>query len=157
MACTRKQQPRFYWSCSSVVMNDATPLTPRSAWASISFFSMLNRRKTYISYTSSKMYTPWMTKQMMTSFTHILDKECTYPMYKFVLSSVLTRWPNENKTTVSQLWTIIDNRYIAWLFIYYLSVFFSDFMTTEKTAIMASKFLKQYNMQICTMKNNNIL
>ena len=28
IACTRKQQPRFYWSCSSVVMNDATPLTP---------------------------------------------------------------------------------------------------------------------------------
>jgi len=28
-----KQQPRFYWSCSSVVMNDATPLTPPSAWA----------------------------------------------------------------------------------------------------------------------------
>jgi len=26
IACTRKQQPRFYWSCSSVVMNDATPL-----------------------------------------------------------------------------------------------------------------------------------
>jgi len=25
-ACTRKQQPRFYWSCSSVVMKDATPL-----------------------------------------------------------------------------------------------------------------------------------
>ena len=24
IACTRKQQPRFYWSCSSVVMNDAT-------------------------------------------------------------------------------------------------------------------------------------
>ena len=33
IACTRKQQPRFYWSCSSVVMNDATPLTPPSAWA----------------------------------------------------------------------------------------------------------------------------
>jgi len=30
--CTRKQQPRFYWSCSSVVMNDATPPTPPSAW-----------------------------------------------------------------------------------------------------------------------------
>jgi len=30
IACTRKQQPRFYWSCSSVVMNDATPLTPPS-------------------------------------------------------------------------------------------------------------------------------
>ena len=28
IACTRKQQPRFYWSGSSVVMNDATPLTP---------------------------------------------------------------------------------------------------------------------------------
>jgi len=28
IACTRKQQPRFYWSCSSVVMNNATPLTP---------------------------------------------------------------------------------------------------------------------------------
>jgi len=28
IACTRKQQPQFYWSCSSVVMNDATPLTP---------------------------------------------------------------------------------------------------------------------------------
>jgi len=25
IACTRKQQPRFYWSCSSVVMNGATP------------------------------------------------------------------------------------------------------------------------------------
>jgi len=28
IACTRKQQPRFYRSCSSAVMNDATPLTP---------------------------------------------------------------------------------------------------------------------------------
>jgi len=25
IACTRKQQSRFYWSCSAVVMNDATP------------------------------------------------------------------------------------------------------------------------------------
>ena len=31
IACTTKQQPRFYWSCSSAVMNDATPLTPPSA------------------------------------------------------------------------------------------------------------------------------
>ena len=31
------QQPRFYWSCSSVVMNDATPLTPPSAWAELQF------------------------------------------------------------------------------------------------------------------------
>jgi len=31
IACTRKQQPRFYWSCSSVVMNNATTLTPPSA------------------------------------------------------------------------------------------------------------------------------
>jgi len=30
---TRKQQPRFYWSCSSVLMNIATPLTSPSAWA----------------------------------------------------------------------------------------------------------------------------
>ena len=37
IACTRKQQPRFYWSCSSVVMNDATPLTPPSAWAEAIF------------------------------------------------------------------------------------------------------------------------
>jgi len=37
IACTRKQQPRFYWSCSSVVMNDATPLTPPSAWAELHF------------------------------------------------------------------------------------------------------------------------
>jgi len=28
IACTRKQQPRFYWSRSLIVMNDATPLTP---------------------------------------------------------------------------------------------------------------------------------
>ena len=28
IACTRKQQPRCYWSCLSVVMNDATPPTP---------------------------------------------------------------------------------------------------------------------------------
>ena len=28
IACTRKQQLRFYWSRSSVVMNDDTPLTP---------------------------------------------------------------------------------------------------------------------------------
>jgi len=26
IACTRKQQHRFYWSCSSVATNDATPL-----------------------------------------------------------------------------------------------------------------------------------
>jgi len=28
IVCTRKQQPRFYWSCSSAVMKDASPLTP---------------------------------------------------------------------------------------------------------------------------------
>jgi len=37
IACTRKQQPRFYWSCSSVVMNDVTPLTPPSAWSGQDF------------------------------------------------------------------------------------------------------------------------
>jgi len=38
IACTRKEQPRFYWSCSSVVMNNATPLTPpSSAWAELHF------------------------------------------------------------------------------------------------------------------------
>jgi len=37
IAFTRTQQPRFYWSCSSVVMNDATPLTPPSAWAELHF------------------------------------------------------------------------------------------------------------------------
>jgi len=37
IACTRKQQPRFYWSRSSGVMNDATPLTPPSAWAELHF------------------------------------------------------------------------------------------------------------------------
>ena len=42
IACTRKQQPRFYWSCSSVVMNDATPLTPPSAWAELPFSNVNN-------------------------------------------------------------------------------------------------------------------
>ena len=37
IACTRKHQPRCYWSCSSIVMNDATPLTPPSAWAELHF------------------------------------------------------------------------------------------------------------------------
>jgi len=37
IACAIKQQPRFYWSRSSVVMNDATPLTPPSAWAELYF------------------------------------------------------------------------------------------------------------------------
>ena len=37
IACTRKQQPRFYWSCSSVVMNDATPPTPPCAWVELHF------------------------------------------------------------------------------------------------------------------------
>ena len=55
IACTRKQQPRFYWSCLLVVMNEATPLTPPSAWVEL-HFQMLT---TY-------MYTPWSlrTKQM---------------------------------------------------------------------------------------------
>jgi len=44
IACTRKQQPRFYWSCSSVVMNDATPLTPPSAWAELKTKSCSYRR-----------------------------------------------------------------------------------------------------------------
>ena len=35
IACTRKQQPRLYWSCSLVDMNDDTPLTPPSAWAEL--------------------------------------------------------------------------------------------------------------------------
>jgi len=35
LACTRKQQPRFYWSRSSVVMHDASPLTPPNAWAEL--------------------------------------------------------------------------------------------------------------------------
>ena len=28
ITCTRKQQPWFYWSCSSIVMNNATPFAP---------------------------------------------------------------------------------------------------------------------------------
>jgi len=48
IACTRKQQPQFYWSRSSLVMNDAIPLTPPSAWAEL-YFQMLT---TY-------MYNPW--------------------------------------------------------------------------------------------------
>jgi len=37
IACMRKQQLRFYWSCSSVEMNDFTPLTHHSAWAELKF------------------------------------------------------------------------------------------------------------------------
>ena len=48
IACTRKQQPRFYWSCSSVVMNDATPLTLPSAWAELHCLML-----------TTYMYTPW--------------------------------------------------------------------------------------------------
>jgi len=49
-ACTRKQQPRFYWNCSSVVMNDATPLTPPSAWA----LSMKSHKPTNQTYMDSQ-------------------------------------------------------------------------------------------------------
>ena len=42
IACTRKQQPRLYWSCSLVVMNDATPLMPPpSAWAELHQYDVL--------------------------------------------------------------------------------------------------------------------
>jgi len=44
--CTRKQQPRFYWSCSSVVMNDATLLTPPSAWAELHFQMQMHGQTT---------------------------------------------------------------------------------------------------------------
>jgi len=42
IVCTRKQQPRFYWNCSPVVMNDATPLTPPSAWEKLSLSNVNN-------------------------------------------------------------------------------------------------------------------
>jgi len=48
IACTWKQQPWFYLSCSSVVMNDATPLTPPSAWAEL-----------HLQMLTPYMYSPW--------------------------------------------------------------------------------------------------
>jgi len=55
IACTRKQQPRFYWSCSSVVMNNATPLTPPSARAEL-YFQISIRRRTHRLILFYKMY-----------------------------------------------------------------------------------------------------
>jgi len=37
IAGTHQNQPRFYWRFSSMVMKDATPLTPPSAWAELYF------------------------------------------------------------------------------------------------------------------------
>jgi len=42
IACTRKQQPRFYWSCSSVVLNDATLLTPPKRMSRTPFSNVKN-------------------------------------------------------------------------------------------------------------------
>ena len=39
----KKKQPRFYWSCTSVVMKDAIPLTPPSTWAEGTLFPNENK------------------------------------------------------------------------------------------------------------------
>jgi len=44
--CMGKQQSRFYWSCSSVVIKDTTPMTPSSAWEELLFSNV-------------KTYNPW--------------------------------------------------------------------------------------------------
>jgi len=49
IACTRKQQPRFYWSCSSVVINDVTPLTPKPFFKNICHFKTIHRT-TFLSF-----------------------------------------------------------------------------------------------------------
>jgi len=72
IACTRNQQPRVYWSCASVVMNDATPLTPPSAWAELHF----QMSTTY-------MYTPWrilfkLQKNVLNKTMWTIYVRCTY-------------------------------------------------------------------------------
>jgi len=84
IACTRKQQSRFYWSCSSVLMNAATTLTPPSAWAgfvrtnihSIRYIEKYWGRHTYTMYLVYKwahasMQTPLIAK--LTMALHILS------------------------------------------------------------------------------------
>jgi len=59
IACTRKQQPRFYWSCSSVVMNDVAPLTPPSAHEQNSIFKCKHHTCT--------LHDPWRPEKNMTT------------------------------------------------------------------------------------------
>ena len=46
IACTRNNSSLVFWSCSSMVKKDATPLTPPSAWSE--HFSKLNHIQSMI-------------------------------------------------------------------------------------------------------------
>ena len=73
IACTRKQQPRFYSSCSSVVMNNATPLsgTPFSNVNNIHVHSMIPEDE-------KSMTTQWCsTGRLFTAATQALNASCS--------------------------------------------------------------------------------
>jgi len=62
--CTRKQQPRFYWSFSLVVINDTTPLTPL-AHERNSIFKCKQHTCT--------LHDPWGPEKYMTMFKKCID------------------------------------------------------------------------------------
>jgi len=73
---TEKQQSRFYWSCLSVVMKDATPLTPPSVWAEL-FFSNVNNIQSMIPEDQKNITIQWCSTGDI--LHHILTK---YPTHK---------------------------------------------------------------------------
>jgi len=79
IACTRKQQPRFYWRCSSVVLNDATPLTPTSAWAELPFSNVNNIHvHSMIPEDQKNMTTQWCsTGRLFTAATQAPNTSCS--------------------------------------------------------------------------------
>ena len=81
IACTRKQQPRFYWSRSSVEMNDATPLTPPSAWMNGTPFSNVNNIHVHfmIPEDQKNMTTHWCSMgRLFTAATQALNTSYDY-------------------------------------------------------------------------------
>jgi len=80
IACTRKQKLRFYWSCSSIVMNDATPLTPLAPRMSGTPFSNVNNIHVHsmIPEDQKNITTQWCsTGRLLTAATQALNPSCS--------------------------------------------------------------------------------
>jgi len=81
IVCMGKQQPRFYWSCSSVVMKDATPLTP-----------LAHERNSIYKCKQQTIHNPWWPEKynfsMMNNTIFLLQSHDCYPLWVTCVNSM---------------------------------------------------------------------
>jgi len=76
MACMGKKQPWFYWSCSSMVIKDASPVTLPSAGAGL-YFKKYKQHNPWIQWSRKNITTQWCsTERQLTATTQALYISC---------------------------------------------------------------------------------